>query len=672
MSAGAAAIGQPVRLSWRSKPVLRAIVVTILAVAVLAIGAYAAWRAHFAPSMTAVRVEAPPASALPAHTVAVLPFENLSAEPSDGFLATGIAESVLHRLAAVKSLSVIARTSSFTFRGRDMDARDIGRKLNARYLVEGSVQRAGDRLRVTAQLLDASSGSDVWSLRLERHMGDIFELQDEISGKVTDAIGVSLAAEPGKTSPQGTPKLDAYLAYIEGRSLLSTFKIVDAQAGIERLKRATTIDPNFAAAYAEEAHALRFLSWLVHPDNPTDPELERQAAALNDKALSLDPELGEAWVERAYGREHLAEGFDATTDAEFRKGLALAPNYAQGYELYGEWLSVIDRTDDALAMIERARQLDPLAPRGHYFKGLIMFQKRDDVDQAVALFLEALRVNPTYHPALIRLGEVESRRGNFAQAAKLIERAIGLDPGADWTRGTAAFEYLDLGDAAAALDVISTIPSNSEIRSCISSYLGKVERAAAELYALPHAKLNAILTNEEFIDCPSAVIRDDAFARHDYGRGMRALEVCLTPEWHAVFSRPEFDARASCALRYASLLIALGERDRAAKLLHAMLKGMEDHKPDGDVTEAKSVALALLGDTDGALEALEASFAAEKGGWWYDFERSPDFEALHAQPRFQSLVRQYQGIVAKQSALLAEMRRAGEVPHRPPSTAGAR
>jgi TolB-like protein len=673
MSGAAPAVGQPARVSWRSKPVLRAVVVTLLAVSVLAIGAYGAWRAHFAASMTAVRVEAPPASALPAHTVAVLPFENLSAEPSDGFLATGIAESVLHHLAAVKSLSVIARTSSFTFQGRDVDARDIGRKLNARYLVEGSVQRAGDRLRVTAQLLDASSGRDLWSLRLERHMGDIFEVQDEISGKVADALAVSIEGSPSNASARNTPKLDAYLAYIEGRSLLSTFKSADAKAGIERLRRATEIDPTFAAAYAEEAYGLRLLWGLLHPDGDVDTETEKQAASLVDKALSIDPELGEAWVERAFGREQTIEGFDATIDADFRKGLTFAPNYAQGYELYGEWLHNTGHTDDGLAMVERARQLDPLAPRNHYMKGRFL-SERDGVDAAVPLWLEALRVNPTYHPALARLGEVESARGNFAEAVKLTERAIAADPMTYWMRVAAAGVYLDLGDTSAVQDVLSAIPPTATIphsvlwKFCLSIYLGETQRAAAELYALPHGRLNATILNERDMPCPSAVIRDDALERHDYGRGLRALEVCLTPDWDAVLSRPGTDARASCAVQYASLLVASGERDRAAKLLHSMLKGLEHYKPYSDVADVHASALALLGDTDGALKALEAAFAAQKFGWWYELERSPDFKGLHSEPRFQSLARQYHDIVARQSTLLAEMRRSGEVPYRPPTT----
>ena len=230
---GAVSVATP--SNARPRPLRLGAIAAVVA-GVLLVGGYALWRALSATGVGNVRTAAPAEIGLPAHTVAVLPFENISADPNDGFLATGIAESVLHRLASVKRLSVIARTSSFTFRGHNVDARDIGRRLNARYLVEGSVQRAGERLRVTAQLLDASSGSDVWSLRFERRMGDIFELEDEISGKVTDALAVSLQESAGNSTPRRTPNLDAYLSYLEGRSLLSTFKIADAQVGIERLR----------------------------------------------------------------------------------------------------------------------------------------------------------------------------------------------------------------------------------------------------------------------------------------------------------------------------------------------------------------------------------------------------------------------------------------------------
>ena len=654
----------------RPRPLRLGAIAAVVA-GVLLVGGYALWRALSATGVGNVRTAAPAEIGLPAHTVAVLPFENISADPNDGFLATGIAESVLHRLASVKRLSVIARTSSFTFRGHNVDARDIGRRLNARYLVEGSVQRAGERLRVTAQLLDASSGSDVWSLRFERRMGDIFELEDEISGKVTDALAVSLQESAGNSTPRRTPNLDAYLSYLEGRSLLSTFKIADAQVGIERLRRATEIDPAFAAAYAEEAHGVRMLPWLLHPDQPPDAAQEKQAAALVDKALSLDPELGEAWVERAYGRQLISDDPDPRTDADFRKGLALAPNYAQGYELYGEWLHQIGRNDDAIAMIERARQLDPLAPRGHYIKG-VMLRERGDIEHAVPLFLEALRVNPTYHPALMRLGSVEWIRGNFAEAAKFVERAIAVEPNAAWTRELAAWLYFDLTDAAAAEDVLTEVSTRSPLRSCgVLLYKNEAKRAAAEVYALPRGELNATLLGENS-DCPSTVIRDDALERRDYGQALRVLEVCLTPDWDALIDKPGSLDRPLCALRYASVLMAAGARDRATRLVQAIVGAIDKHRPARDLNaqECRITALALLGDADASLTALETAFATRKGGWWY-FERAPEFERLHPQPRFQSVLRQSHDIVAKQRALLAVMRSKGEVPWRPASAAAA-
>ena len=234
--------------------------------------------------------------------VAVLPFENLSSEPDDEFLALGISEMVMHRLAATRNLMVIARSSAFVFKDRDEDARSIGRKLNARYLVAGSVQRAGERLRVTAELIDATSGAHVWSFNFDRKLIDIFALQDEISRKVGDALSVTLSANTA--SAEGTSKLDAFLAYMQGLALLNTFKVADAEAAVEHFRRAAEIDPQYAAAYAQEGRAIDQVLWM---SERSDPAAAARAAALNDKALALDPSLGEAWVQRAMlqqGHQH--------------------------------------------------------------------------------------------------------------------------------------------------------------------------------------------------------------------------------------------------------------------------------------------------------------------------------------------------------------------------------
>jgi len=322
-------------------------------------------------------------------------------------------------------------------------------------------------------------------------------------------------------------------------------------------------------------------------------------------------------------------------------------------------------------MVERARQLDPLTPRSHYFKGLIL-RNRGELDQAVALFLEALRVNPTYHPALTHLGGIESFRGNFAEGAKFIERAIAADPKTEWIRGHALWLYLDLGDVEAARDVVAGGPPRVPYLLCVSLYLGEEQRAAAQLYALPRGDLKAVVLST-LDDCPTAVIHDDALKRGDYGRALRALEACLTEDLDLIVSHLGDDFRTTCAIRYASILMAMGERDRAGKLLHAILTAMQRNKiySFGVGAQDRGFALALLGDTDGALTAFETAYADMKAGWWYVIDHAPELQGLRAHPRFQSLAKQVTDNAAKQAALLAAMRHAGEVPYRPPSSATA-
>lgn len=177
---------------------------------------------------TAVLATAHPDQAsvvLPGRTAAVLPFANLSPAADNGILALGMAEAVLHRLGAMKDLTVISRTSSFVFNDYKADVRDIGQKLNARYIVEGSVQRAGERLRVTAELIDATSGARRWSLSFDRQLADIFALEDEISANIADALSVSVLTDHGADSTERTSRVDAYMAYMEGRSLINTSKV---------------------------------------------------------------------------------------------------------------------------------------------------------------------------------------------------------------------------------------------------------------------------------------------------------------------------------------------------------------------------------------------------------------------------------------------------------------
>ena len=268
---------------------------------------------------------------------------------------------MLHQLANLAQLEVISRTSSFAFRERSEDAREIGKQLGARYLLEGSVQSDRTRMRVTTQLIDAKTGSDVWSMRFDRPPGDVFAVQDEIAMQVARALELSLDANAtDRLTGQGTSNLDAYLAYLQGRSLLANDRVVDMREAIAQFERSIDLDPRFAAAYVSLAEAELFVAEYDVTDDRTE-RFDRalvHGRELVDKALKLDPENGDAYLQRA----HLTAFDDLqAAAADYRRGLELSPNSARGYAgLAAVLYEDPQRRDEALELLDKARKLDPL------------------------------------------------------------------------------------------------------------------------------------------------------------------------------------------------------------------------------------------------------------------------------------------------------------------------
>ena len=621
----------------------------VLAVAILTYGWYAGWwlAGDTTPSTTTDS-----AAALPSRTVAVLPFENLSTEASDEFVALGVSESVLHRLASVRDLTLIARTSSFALRDKPADAREIGRTLNARYLVEGSVQRAGEQLRVTAQLIDATTGGHVWSLRFDRGMDDIFAVEDEIAQSVAQALELSLTEEQHPFARFGT---DAYLAFLQGRALVASRKMADAERAIERFSRAVELAPDSAAAYAALADAHRHLAYL-HEDRSDGlafmAEAVRKAEPLLAKALQLDDGLGEAYVMRADIKDF--KGDLAGAEADYRKGLALSPNYGVGHEHFAEFLDDrLGRFDEALAEFDRARLVDPLTPRNHYRKGLTLLFKGGTAassNQAEALFLESLRVAPDFHPALLRLAQMRWNSGRFAEAIKLGEQAVAIDPRAQWMRWFLVDFYLELDQVDAARDVLVQQPLPVEpaqwLTVCL--YDRELERAAELVRADPNRSAGWFGD----YDAAAYSLRDAAQASGQLARAQRELTALrLDPR-----TRPAMDSFRLATL--AQVNHALGDRREAERLAREVLK----HEPFGHPT---AVALVVLGEHDAALEVLEQGLSTgRRDGWWYTFGREPAFESLRSEPRFQALADKAQAHAAAELKLLEQMRARGEVPTR--------
>jgi TolB-like protein/DNA-binding winged helix-turn-helix (wHTH) protein/cytochrome c-type biogenesis protein CcmH/NrfG len=423
------------------------------ALVIAALAGFAFW--HVLRDVHAQRVQAPASGA--GRSIAVLPFESLSTAQDGELLAFGIPEAILHQLANIPELLVIARTSSFALGGGNEDAREVGRKLGARFLLEGSVQRDARRLRITAQLVDSHTGVHVWSMRFDRTPQDIFAMQDEIALQVARALQLSLdPAVIEKLTGSGTANFDAYLAYLRGRAVMAKWRVADLGDAITHFSQAIRLDPAFAPAYVELAVAeVRQAEFEV-----TDDRKERFEAALQrgtgliDRALQLDARNGVAYVERA-GLKAYTDLADAESD--YRHGLGLSPNYARGYAgLAAVLYEDPRRRDEALLMLDRARKLDPLEPAHDVTKAVFLLYGRSDRAGAQALLTDVLKRDPLNQPALVQLGAVYiDIAEKQADAVRLLEQALALDPLSEWTRQLLMRTYLTLGDIRAARQVAS-------------------------------------------------------------------------------------------------------------------------------------------------------------------------------------------------------------------------
>ena len=639
----------PARRQWIPAATLSIIVFMVAAVSVVItrMGNSSGGRSAPASDVTV--------SALPERAIAVLPFTNLSGDTQDEFVALGIAEGVLHRVARIRDLTVISRRSSFSFRDKPADARDIGLVLNARYLVEGSVQRAGDRLRVTAQLIDASSGARVWSLRFDRTLDDIFAMEDEISTRIAQALEVSLVQTAHPFARFGT---EAYLTFLQGRDLVASRSVANAERAVQIFMRVIEIAPDFAAAYAALAGAHINLAQLTETYGGSSPDLVPaydRAQPLIERALQLDASLGDAYVLRADVKAH--KGDAAGAEADYRRGLALSPSYGVGYGRLAEFLhEQPGRFEEALAAIDRARQLDPLTPRHHYYKAM-MLHFTDKLPEAEALYLETLEVDPNFHPALIRLAQLRrSRQGRFAEAVKLAERAVSIDPRADWARAFLIDFYLELEDVNAARAVVMEQPSMQPLQWLpICLFAGASKRGAILVRTNPGRSSVQVFA--------SYLLRDEAL---ESGRFDDARKEILS-----LFDRTGEVIHPSLTVTLAQLTTAAGDRREGERLAHEVLAR---EKEIGGYAFAypQAVAFSVLGQKDAALQTLRRNFdQGVRQHWWYRLVREPAFEPLRSDPRFKALVVEAQAHAAAQRALLEQMRERGEVPRRMESAASA-
>ncbi len=646
---------------------LFALAVGVLGAVLFGYGRHAHWWQAPDSSLSPTAASSSATAQLPARSVAVLPFQNLSMTPESEFFAVGLAESILHQLASLSQIEVIAGTSSFAFKGRSQDAREIGRMLNARYLLEGSVQSGKDQLRVTSQLIDATTGGHVWSMRFDRKPDNVFAVQDEIAQEVARALGVSLdPATTRRLAGHGTKNLDAYLAFVQGRALMSSRKIADGAQAIERLSAAISIDPQFAAAYAALADAQMQLSMLSNGTaGGSYEQASRAAGPLVAKALELDPNVAQAYLVRATLKADKHEPNAA--EADFRRAIALNPNYGTAFERYADFVgsTVPDRYEEALALSEQARRVDPLTPRNHHLKA-VMLLEHGAPEEAEALFVQALELEPDFHPSLMRLGTSRYMYGgHFAEAAKFAEQAIAIDPQSPWMRQALIYTYLELQDPLAAKQALQEASEQQPgLWLPIYLYGSELQRAAQIAYDDPsHGDGDSY-----YCDLLAYAARDQALASGELEKASKYIEGLLRKDERGQLLVYAFNQNQ--VLTLAQVRLAMGDRERASALATATLDWNEreaKHYRKNQWERQRGVALALLGRKEEALQALENGFASGyRTRWWYLLQREPAFAELRKEPRFQALLLDSRAHAAAERSILKDMQRAGSVPNRSP------
>lgn len=355
-------------------------------------------------------------------SIAVLPFTDLSAEKDQEYFCDGMAEEIINALTHVEGLHVVARTSAFAFKDKCEDIREIGKKLNVKTLLEGSVRKSDNRLRIVAQLVNVADGYHLWSEKYDRKMDDIFAVQDEISLEIVNKLKIKLAAgEKTLLTKRYTEDLEAYNLYLKGRWYWNKFTEKGFKRGIEYFQRAIEKDPTYALAYAGIADCHIWLGWY----NYLLPKEEfPRAKAVAEKALEIDDNLSEAhtslaWIRMSYDWEW------SSAESEFKRAIELNPGYANAHFFYSVYLAAMGRHDESIVEAKRAQVLDPLALMISANLGMRFYYARQ-YDRAIEQFQRTLEMDANYVVAHLYMAFPCAQKGIYNEAITKVQKAIEL------------------------------------------------------------------------------------------------------------------------------------------------------------------------------------------------------------------------------------------------------
>jgi len=422
-----------------------------------------------------------PTSAARRPAIVVLPFANLSSDPDREFFADGITEEIINALTQIGNLRVVARTSAFSFKGKQIDLRTIGASLNVTTVLEGSVRKSGNRVRIVAQLIDAADGYHIWAERYDRELQDIFEVQDEIARTIAEKLKVTLGVEINEPLVRtGTTDMEAYQLYLKGRFHLNKRSADGLRKSIEYLQQAIQKDPNYALAYAGLSDAFNMIAFrnVLSPD-----AIMPKAKAAGARALELDPHRAEPYISLGYAaftydRDWLA------ADRYFGQGLAVNPLCVTGHPFYPLYLSALGRHDESISIARRALERDPVSPIVSHMLAVQLYLARQ-FDQAVRQSHQTLEMDASYGPALEVLGQIFSLTGLHRDAIVELERSLAATQHSAWARALLGYAHARAGDRKRTQEIIDELAEAAKSTfvpaTCFAlTYTGLVDAGLAE------------------------------------------------------------------------------------------------------------------------------------------------------------------------------------------------
>ena len=595
-------------------------------------------------------------------SIAVLPFVNLSDDRGNEYFSDGLAEQILNDLARVEGIEVVGRTSSFAFKGRNVDLRAIGRELGVAHILEGSVRKAGNRVRISAELVGAADGFHLWSASYDRELTDVFAIQEEIATQVIDALRVSLlGAEAQRLRARPTRNLEAYEAYLRGMQQLARATWGSLRQAAVEFRRALVLDPRYTLAYVglAEAYVTLAYSGAVTPDQAL-----HVAGPAIGRALAIDPELPDAhavrgWIENSRGNSAAAE-------RSYRRGLQEAASLGFAPVHYGTFLlshmryteardmllsaveqdplspqllfvlayaydGVRDHTS-ALTTLKRASEIDPNNPTSVWSRAVIQYWSLGAIDRALPELAEALRIDPhdPEIPALTALAWLDL--GDPERAAKWVDAAIAVGPEHPMTRRASVSLTLFRGDVAGAATI-----GRVAVEEALA---GRFESRLAFLRALrlqPGADL-ALLQDRYEQFYPGLVAGRSVLEQSGFWMVLMPREYALA----------EIDL--------AAILIERGQHERAHALLTDAWTFVERSPPTGIFgggTMAASIH-ALRGEPDRAITALRTAISAGWiENWWWVLRYDPSLASLRKMREFQAIVASMEAKTAAERARVA-------------------